>query len=149
MITAARLRRLLSYSKASGRLVWRTNVGARARAGAVAGSIDRHGYVTIGIEGERYLASRLAVLHVTGSWPKQEVTYRDGNRTNLRWRNLRQATRFQIRAGLGLRSNNKTGCVGVSMTKHGRYRAHFARKHVGNFETIAEATAARARAAAA
>jgi hypothetical protein len=96
MITAARLRRLLDYNKKTGIFRWRKSPALSVPAGAVAGTIDNAGYRVIRISGRGYKASRLAILHVTGAWPKREVRHRDGKRHNDAFANLREATRSEV-----------------------------------------------------
>ena len=41
------------------------------------------------VEGVPYFAHRLAVLHVTGQWPRGVVDHKGGDPKNNRWANLR------------------------------------------------------------
>jgi hypothetical protein len=91
MLTASKLRRLLSYNKTTGLFRWRVRTSNRIRVGSVAGCERRDGFRKIAIEGKSYLANRLAVLHTTGRMPANNVTRRNGNRSDDRWRNLRVA----------------------------------------------------------
>jgi hypothetical protein len=91
MITASRLRKLLSYEPATGLLRWRERTSNRVRVGSVAGSKRADGYRKIAIDGISYVAQRLAVLHQTGEWPASSVVFGNGNRADNRWRNLRPA----------------------------------------------------------
>ncbi len=50
MITAERLRQLLSYDPESGLFVWRVGRG-KAKPGSVAGTVNDDGYIIIGIDG--------------------------------------------------------------------------------------------------
>jgi HNH endonuclease len=91
MITAEKLRRLLSYQKSTGHFRWRVRRSNRIRVGDIAGSNHRDGTRKINLEGKTYLLHRLAVLHVTGRMPANDVTRRNGNRRDARWRNLKVA----------------------------------------------------------
>jgi len=91
MLTASRLRKLLSYNRASGIMRWRVRLSNRVSVGDIAGSKHAGGARKIAIAGESYLAHRLAVLHVTGRWPANDVTHKNHNRSDDRWRNLRAA----------------------------------------------------------
>ena len=91
MLTASRLRKLLSYSRSSGIFRWLIRSSNRVNIGDIAGTIDAAGYVVIKIAGQRYYAARLAVLHVTGQWPVMGGYRRSRDRADNRWRNFRFA----------------------------------------------------------
>lgn len=91
-MTARYLRSILEYEPMTGRFVWLRPTGARAKVGALAGSAGSKGRRSIKIGGQAYLASRLAVLWMTGSWPRGDVDHKDMNCANDRWDNLRDTT---------------------------------------------------------
>lgn len=43
-----------------------------------------------------YAATRLAWLYMTGSWPSEFVSFRDGNPSNLKWDNLYELTSIEM-----------------------------------------------------
>jgi HNH endonuclease len=89
-LTASRLRKTLSYSKATGLFRWLVRHSNRVRVGDIAGDANHVGGARrIGIFGRSYLAHHLAVLYVTGRWPANNVAFRNGIRSDCRWRNLR------------------------------------------------------------
>src|SRR5690349_21473726 len=88
------LRDVLGYDPASGVFTWRRSIGPRALVGAVAGSINRNGYLYISIDRKLYLAQRLAWFYMTGMWPLR-VDHKDRCKTNNAWLNLREATRSE------------------------------------------------------
>jgi HNH endonuclease len=88
MLTASRLRKLLSYNRATGVFRWLVRPAKRILVDSVAGSKRRDGFIKIGIDEKSYLAHHLAVLHVTGRWPNR-VAFRNLDRNDTRWRNLR------------------------------------------------------------
>jgi hypothetical protein len=91
MLTAERLRDVLSYDRASGVMRWKNPTSRRVGVGSLAGSKRVDGFRKIVIDGKSYLAHRLAVLHVTGKMPTNDVAFRNGRREDTRWRNLRTA----------------------------------------------------------
>ena len=95
------------------------------------------------------MGGRLAWLYVTGKWPVPEINYINGDRTDIRWANLREATRSQNRASS--RSKNKLGARGISLSKSGRYVAQIKfmgkLRYLGSFNTVREAKAAYKKAA--
>lgn len=90
--TIHRLRELLAYEPDTGRFLWLED-RRRARTGLVAGSIcPINGYRRFRISGRDYRAARLAWLYVYGVWPTHYVDHVNGNRTDDRIVNLREAT---------------------------------------------------------
>lgn len=115
-LTVERLRELLSYDPETGIFRWKIATSIRVRAGARAGSINRNlNYRIIGIDGGNYYEHRLAILYVTGAWPKSLVDHRDGDGQNNCWVNLREATKSNNAANAGKPSKNTTSKLkGVS-----------------------------------
>lgn len=91
MITAARLRKRLSYDAAAGLWLW---ISGRLR-GRPAGHLEEKGYRRIWIEGRSYKAHRLAHLYMHGKWPKHTVDHKRGVLAGDGADNLRPATRSQ------------------------------------------------------
>lgn len=139
-LSAAEARQLLAYDADSGALTWLAKGKKRAGVGKIAGYVHRTlGYRYICIEGTRYLAHRLAWLHMTGAHPLGDIDHINGDKSDNRARNLREATRSQnMQNTYDARSGNKCGFLGVSA--HGRgWRAQIkiAGKSIklGTFET--------------
>jgi hypothetical protein len=88
MLTASRLRRLISYDGASGIMRWRVRLSNRVRVGDLAGSVNEIGYRIIQIARQKFGAHRIAVLHVTGRWPTKNVFFKNGDKSDCRWKNL-------------------------------------------------------------
>ncbi len=156
-LTAEEVRRLLDYDPDSGVFVWRENPERRSNwntrwAGTRAGeNSGKHRVITIDHVG--YLASRLAWLHVTGSWPQNDIDHINCDPTDDRFCNLRDATCSQNLANTRLRARNTSGAKGVHfdrsrekwmafITVQGRYM------NLGRFATREEAQEARTLAAA-
>jgi len=53
------------------------------------------GRIRIFINGDKYYAAQLAWLYMTGQWPKDQIDHVNGDRSDDRWVNLRQATQSQ------------------------------------------------------
>ena len=92
MLTANRLRNVLTYAPATGIFRWKISASTRAPVGTIAGSRNGRGYRQIRIDGRPYSASRLAWLYMTGKWPNSEISYINGKPSDTRWANLRKAT---------------------------------------------------------
>lgn len=146
-ITAKRLREVLAYDKRTGLFTWLVTLNHRGRAGFVAGHIRSDGYRVIGIDGQTYLAHRLAWLYVAGEWPEHEIDHRNNTPGDDRWTNLRDATRSQNKANVRPPRSNTSGFKGVTWNKKDRrWRAQIkvGGKHriLGGYHSKAEARAA-------
>lgn len=113
-LTRARLQDILVYDPVTGLFRWRHHRGSKP-AGSLAGTIDRHGYLRITIDGRGYRAHRLAFLYMEGALPPDQVDHINGEKIDNRWANLRHASRLQNARNKGIRINNKTGFIGVSI----------------------------------
>jgi hypothetical protein len=91
MLTASKLRQVISYNKSTGVMRWRERTSNRIRVGGEAGSKRTDGFRKIVIGGKSYLAHLLCVLHVTGKLPDGKVIFKNGDRSDTRWRNIRAA----------------------------------------------------------
>jgi len=146
IITAERLREVLSYDPATGEFIWLVRPSKRYMLGSKAGAF-RRGYWGIAINGRAYLAHRLAWLHVTGEWPPEQIDHIDMDRSNNRYSNLRLATRSQNYMNRRAYSNNSLGIKGVCLSKGGKkYRAniYYRGKQIclGYYHTVKEAAEA-------
>lgn len=151
-LTAYRLRELLHYDKESGefvRIKRSKDVGrGGGSVGKVAGGIDDQGYVRIMVDSVRHKAHRLAVLYMTGSMPADEVDHINGNRSDNRWVNLREATKAENMQNVRrAHANNSTGVLGVSFENDRRkWKAHICvngrKRTIGRFTTQEAAHAA-------
>lgn len=145
MLTHERLVELLLYQPDSG---FFTHIKKRpgVKLGSVAGSTMPVGYVYIAVDGKRYYAHRLAYFYMKEEWP-DEVDHINGNRSDNRWSNLRNASRQQNAANIGFFSNNSSGYRGVTKTSVGTWRAEIQRNgkyhYLGCYKTKEEAAAAR------
>lgn len=122
-VTQARLRELLHYDPLTGFFTRRATTGHRGqwKAGEIAGSKGKDGYIRIWVDCKSYQAGRLAFLYMTGAWPKVEADHKDSNTSNNIWLNLRDATKSQNQQNLRrARSHNILGVLGVS-----EYRGRF------------------------
>ena len=136
-------KRALSYDPETGVFTWTIRAATNVYPGDEAGTVMENGYVMIALNGKKYSAHRLAWLWVRGAVPRI-VDHIDGVRTNNRINNLRDGTRSvnqQNRKKASSRS--KTGVLGVSEVKPGRFRAALSLKgrfiYLGVYDTAEEA----------
>lgn len=148
-LTQERLMQLLDYNKETGEFRWKVPAGrfGRIPVGSVAGYIHGEGYRYLTIDGGQHRAARLAVLYVTGAWPKYQVDHINQDVADDRWENLREATPSQNKQNNRLRKDSTTGfkCVVYDRARD-KYRWQVVvdgkrRKSGKRFDTAAEAFA--------
>lgn len=144
-LTAQRLRELLHYDPETGVLTRAVSTSCRARAGAVAGCINASGYRQIGFNKTLFYAHRLVWLYVHGEWPKGHIDHIDGDKTNNRLNNLRDASGFVNSQNRRCASSNSAhGFLGVTKNKRrwsARIFANGTQIHLGTFDSPEEASA--------
>jgi hypothetical protein len=152
MITAERLREVLSYDSATGIFRWKIKPRPQSEVGDIAGTRHNQGYWHIRVLGQHYLAHRLAWLYMTGEWPEALVDHRDRNRSNNAWLNLRAATKSQNAANSAAHADSISGIKGVRWHEgHRKWDVTVCVNGVrtchGRFDDLDEAKAAYAAAA--
>ena len=145
-LTAERLRALLDYDPETGDFTWRCHSGGRSTHGRPAGGMSGE-YIRIAVLGRRYQAHRLAWLHYYGAWPAGDLDHINNVKTDNRIVNLRDATPGEnLQNQRRAHSQNKTGLLGVSLTKGGRYAAMIQLngecRYLGSYATPDESHAA-------
>lgn len=146
MLTAERLRELLTYDPVTGEFRWLVSRRAM-RKGALAGSPTGGRSIFIMVDRKRHSARRLAVLYMTGAMPEGEVLPLNGNHEDLTWRNMRVASQSEVRAHGRRSATNTTGYRGVSLrSSTGMYRASlgvdYKVRHLGYFSDPLDAARA-------
>lgn len=151
--SAERLRELLRYDADTGELRWRVSRARTAKAGQVAGSMNRNGYRQLRVDGAFYRAHRLIWKLVTGTDPAEFIDHVNGDKADNRWANLREATFGKNKWNSTIPKNNKSGFKGVFwQATHQRWRASLdlgnkKHRHLGYFSSPEDAAAVWERAA--
>lgn len=140
MLTAERLKSLLSYCPDTGVFSWKANRRGGCKAGDVAGVVYPNGYRFIKLDQRRYSAHRLAWLYMTGHWPKDCVDHINRGRDDNRFCNLREATQAE--------NHMNSSASGVKYyARQDRWKAYIGHKgrqiYLGMFSTREEARAVR------
>lgn len=124
--TAEFIRSILDYDAKTGLFTWR----ARAECSALRNSIwtgraagtNIHGYIQISIyvdgQSVAIYAHRIAWLYIYGEWPQELLDHIDGDKTNNRIGNIREASYSENACNRPKRSDNKTGYTGVAFRKN-------------------------------
>lgn len=101
------------------------------------------------VRGRFYRRYRVAWLIQRGEWPKGLIDHKDGDPSNDRWANLREASNAQNAWNVGAHRTNKLGVKGVHKRDNGTYRAFISEggksKSLGTFGTAEDAHAAYRR----
>lgn len=127
-LTTKTVRELMDYCPQTGVFTWRSRplesfkslkswkIWNKRFSGKKAGTVfaNSNGYkrVTIRLLGTRYLAHRLAFLHMGEALPEQ-VDHIDRNATNNKWSNLRASREIENSKNRSMPSNNTSGVTGV------------------------------------
>jgi len=152
MLTQEKLKERLHYDPLTGDFTWKAIRCTRMRDGSVAGGKNGGGYVHIKINGKKHYAHRLAWLYTHGSFPENHIDHINGNTSDNRIENLREATQSQNAMNRIIRVDNKSGFKGVHFDKGaGKYKAQIMingkRVCLGLFDCPKKASGAYAAAA--
>lgn len=104
-----------------------------------AGSTDKGGYTRVKINGKTYLEHRLVWLLHKGVWPTGQLDHINGDRSDNRIENLREASNGQNRANSKVNKNNlSTGIEGIYLQGN-RYKVVCGGKYCGLYTDLEEA----------
>jgi len=159
-ITPEYIRKILAYDPETGNLVWlrrelragfeRIDKGWNKRfAGCpVAFRRHRHGHGQIEIHCKNFMLHRVAWVHYYGEWPRGHLDHINGDPSDNRIRNLREATQSQNMMNAAIRSDNRSGVKGVSWSKKEmRWYAYINKNKkmisLGRYESLEDAIVAR------
>lgn len=140
MISQIELKRILNYDANTG-IFTRLIANRHLKIGSVPGYKNKLGYVVIKIMGDRYLSHRLAWIYVYGVIPNKFIDHINGNPSDNRIVNLREASHAQnMQNQLKPQKNNSSGYLGVYLQKNSnKYRADIKLNgktiHLGVFDT--------------
>lgn len=112
-ITQDELKSVLRYDPETGLFTWIKQLSSRGVLGSVAGCGSR--YWEIRINGQGYLAHRLAYLYMVGDWPDGTIDHINRCRHDNRWCNLRLATHLEQQHNLSRHIDNRSGYMGVTL----------------------------------
>lgn len=151
-LTQSELKQLLNYNPDTGVFTWLADVAQRVKTGDVAGCIRDSpagkSYIKIQVNHVPHSAHRLAFLYMTGSMPINQVDHEDGDGTNNKWLNLRNATNKENACNRRVPSNNTSGVMGVAWIERlhkwrARIRINGKLTHIGMFVDFDDAVTAR------
>jgi len=131
-----------------GDLYWKETKG-NAKKGSKAGYLHHTGYVCVGYQGKSYRIHR--IIWEMHNWPipsNKHIDHADRNKTNNRIENLRCCSHAQNAQNMKLHVKNISGHRGVTWYKpYEKWNAYIMdnnkRKHLGYFDDVNDAIAAR------
>jgi hypothetical protein len=146
---AEQIRAALDYNPETGEFTFRPR-GNQRFDGRFAGrrtfsTLDTDGYCQGQVLGAMRRANRVAWVHYHGEWPNGEVDHINGDRADNRITNLRCVSARENRRNQRPRRSIP---LGVSRNRNGKrwratIRADGVYQHLGTFDTVEEAQAAR------
>lgn len=146
ILTQDRVKTLLSYDPDTGFLTWR-------KTNRRAGTRHYSNYRNVFVDGRCYIEHRVIWLYAHGEWPSVDIDHINRQRDDNRLQNLRLATREENCQNQPVRKTNRSGRTGIYFHKISQKWAAVisVRKkqlHLGVFDTLEEAVAARENAEA-
>lgn len=138
------LRSLFNYSAETGLLTWKSLPSTLVNAGAPVSYVNKDGYVQVQVKGRKLLAHRVAWAIHFGEWPTGVIDHVNGDRTDNRIANLRDAThRLNAENRRATNPNSKSGLLGAHVRRDSQWRAEIMvngkRHRLGDFSTPKEA----------
>lgn len=161
MIDVETLRELIAYDADTGKLVWLprdekhfksardcASWNAKYAGREAFGTMWPNGYKAGHIFSRTYLGHRVAWALANNCWPNHQIDHINGNRSDNRLCNLREATPAENQRNVKQRNDNTSGAKGVDFQKsHGLWRARIVhnkrRIDLGKFNNLDDAISAR------
>lgn len=144
-LTAERVRELFDYNPSDGVLKWKQLASGRKKS-LIAGTKHPKGYLSTNVDGRLHKNHRLIWLFMYGSLPENQIDHINGNNSDNRIENLRNATDKINRENrrCAQKNNKSTGLLGAYWSNSSKcYRAQIKvngkQYHVGLFETAIDA----------
>jgi hypothetical protein len=134
IITQQELKLKLSYNKDNGTFL-------NIKKSNIVGSNSKQGYLIAKVNGKNYYLHRLAWLYIYGYFPKNCIDHINGNKSDNRLSNLREATLSQNNCNQNISSKNTSGIKGVCWDKNNnKWKVSLAingkSKHIGLYKDL-------------
>lgn len=116
-MTQDEVKQIFSNDATTGEFTWLVSTSNRIKVGDRAGNLSKTGYRQIQINNKRYYEHRLAWLYHYGYLPTKQIDHKNGDPTDNRIDNLREATDAENKQNLVKYKNNSSGFMGVTFHK--------------------------------
>lgn len=141
-------REYIDYNPDTGEFIWKKRASQRAIIGRKAGCLNNQGYLAIMLKGKTMQAHRIAFALMTGKWPDYQIDHINGDRSDNRWANLREANWLINSKNRKTPITNTSGVMGLQWNrKINKWMAKITNKgkqyHLGCFENKQDAIKAR------
>lgn len=142
------LRAMFAYDPDTGVVTRKTTGRGMPPVGSVVGAKCGKGYLRVSIRKRLYQLHRVVFALAYGRWPALHVDHINGNKSDNRLCNLREASNAENMRAIPPKRHNKSGVSGVTFRKKtNKWRAeivvNYQRMGLGEFEKIESAIAAR------
>jgi len=139
-LTQKALKERLHYNPETGIFIRIARAGNQMVGSKVGYTCKKDGYIRIGVNGQRYLAHRLAWLYMTGEFPSHQIDHKKHIRDDNRWSEIQEATHQENGKNTSLQTNNTSGSLGVFPRTDGKawcasIKVNGKPLHLGSFST--------------
>jgi len=136
----------LNYDKETGIFTWVKNGTRGVKAGDIAGSKTKDGYIMLSVGGKKILAHRVAWLFAYGEFAQGNLDHINRNKSDNRIANLRLANASENAQNRLKNSKNTSGYKGVTWHKRDeKWQAAITVKgkvlHLGYYANVEDAYA--------
>lgn len=135
-LTQEELKEVLTYDPETGVFIWKVRPGYRVKVGDKAGCVGADGYSQIAYKGKLRKTHRLAWLYMTGKYPKEDIDHINGDKSDNRWDNLREASRQENCRNIKRRKEGYKTPKGVYKRSWGSYQVIIDRKSYGCYKDL-------------
>jgi len=151
LIKAHDARKYLDYNATTGEMRWKIWPRTGRPSGREILTTNAQGYRVVVLMGRQYRVHRVAWLMMYGKWPPELLDHANGNRTDNRLVNLREANRAENNRNRCMSRNNTSGFKGVTYDKNRKkWQAKIWRNnkaiHLGRYASAQQAFAAYCKA---
>ena len=143
-VSHSQMLKILDYDPDTGVFTWKVRPRKNMSPGTRAGGINEaNGYRYIRFLGIRPTEQRAVWFYMTGKFPEHTIDHINGNRSDNRFCNLREATRLEQNQNFPVRKSS-AGLTGVSWSDSSKkwksqIKFNNKMKYLGVFNTKAEA----------
>jgi len=152
-IPVSRLVELLRYDHENGELYWKERPGNKRFNTKYANkkaftAKQSAGYPHSSVDGVFLLAHRVAWAIYNGRWPENQIDHINGDRSDFRIENLREADQSENLMNARMSNRNSSGTVGVSFNRATRRWVAYVcargrHRHIGSYKCKTAAAVAR------